>query len=105
MLLLENLRFHPEEKRTTQDFAESSARWRVYVNDAFGTCSSRGRLDWRCRARTAHAVSGLLVQKELRDPREELEKPARPFIGILGGAKVSDKIGFIDRLLGKANTS
>lgn len=105
ILLLENLRFHAEEEKNAPAFAAQLAKLAdVYVNDAFGSAH-------RAHASTegvAHlvkaAVSGLLMEKELLFLGEELKNPARPFVVILGGAKVSDKITVIDSLLEKANT-
>lgn len=104
VLLLENLRFHPEEEKNDPAFSQRLARLgEVYVNDAFGTAH-------RAHASTegvAHLVSdraiGFLMEKELHFLGEELENPERPFVVILGGAKVSDKIRVIDRLLSKAD--
>ena len=104
VLLLENLRFHPEEEKNDPAFSRQLARLgEVYVNDAFGTAH-------RAHASTegvAHLLPdraiGFLMEKELHFLGEELENPARPFVVILGGAKVSDKIRVIDRLLSKAD--
>ncbi|MGD9896140.1 MAG: phosphoglycerate kinase [Candidatus Methylacidiphilaceae bacterium] len=104
VLLLNNLRFHPEEEKNDPSFSRRLAQLgEVYVNDAFGTAH-------RAHASTegiAHFVAersiGLLMEKELHFLGEELENPARPFVVILGGAKVSDKIRVIDRLLNKAD--
>ncbi|MDD4933669.1 MAG: phosphoglycerate kinase [Methylacidiphilaceae bacterium] len=104
VLLLENLRFHPEEEKNDPSFSKQLARLgEVYVNDAFGTVH-------RAHASTegvAHFIAeraiGFLMEKELHFLGEELENPARPFVVILGGAKVSDKIRVIDRLLSKAD--
>ncbi|MEO6847840.1 MAG: phosphoglycerate kinase [Chthoniobacterales bacterium] len=105
VLVLENLRFHAEEEKNDAGFAKSlAALGEVYINDAFGSAH-------RAHASTeaiAHilpdAVSGLLMEKELKFLVEELRAPKRPFIVILGGAKVSDKIQVIDTLLDKADT-
>ena len=99
-LLLENLRFHPEEEANDGDFAAALAHLAdVYVNDAFGTAH-------RAHASTAGvpsllkpAAAGFLMQQELDHLGNLLENPARPFLTILGGAKVSDKIALIDNLL------
>ena len=103
--LLENVRFHAEEEANDPAFAQALARLGdVFVNDAFGAAH-------RAHASTAgvaqyvkKAVAGFLMEKELTYLQDELENPARPFIVILGGAKVSDKITVIDRLLDKADT-
>ncbi|RMD98316.1 MAG: phosphoglycerate kinase, partial [Deltaproteobacteria bacterium] len=100
ILMLENLRFHPEEEANDLDFAEKLARLaEVYVSDAFGTLH-------RAHASTHGMVSffqekgaGFLIQRELRYLRDTLANPERPFVAILGGAKVSDKFKVIDRLL------
>ena len=102
--LLENVRFHPEEERNDAAFAQALARLGdVYVNDAFGS-AHRAHASTEGVARILPiAVAGFLMQKELRYLAQELEKPARPFVVVLGGAKVSDKITVIDRLLEKAD--
>jgi phosphoglycerate kinase len=102
VVLLENLRFHPGEQKGDAAFAEQLARLAdVYVNDAFGTCH---REDASMMAvpkvmQGKPRVVGLLVAKELDVLDKLLSSPGRPFVGILGGAKVSDKIGFIKALL------
>jgi phosphoglycerate kinase len=103
VLLLENLRFHPEEKNNDQQFAQRLASLAdVYVNDAFGAAH-------RAHASTAGvseylpAVAGFLMERELHMLGTLLTDPARPFIAILGGAKVSGKIGVIRSLLGKVD--
>jgi phosphoglycerate kinase len=102
--LLENVRFHPEEERNDAAFAQALARLGdVYVNDAFGS-AHRAHASTEGVARILPiAAAGFLMQKELRYLAQELEKPARPFVVVLGGAKVSDKITVIDRLLEKAD--
>ncbi|HBD86990.1 MAG TPA: phosphoglycerate kinase [Clostridiales bacterium] len=104
ILLLENLRFDKREEKNGEDFAKALAAMAdVYVSDAFGTVH-------RPHASTAGvsaflpAYAGLLLEKEISIMGKALEEPARPFIAILGGAKVSDKIGVINNLLGKADT-
>ena len=103
VLVLENLRFHPGEQAGDNAFAEHLAKLAdVYVNDAFGTCH---RGDASMVAVPAAMVGkprvvGLLVAKELDILDKLLASPPRPFVGILGGGKVSDKIGFIKSLLG-----
>ncbi len=99
VLLLENLRFHPEERGNDPDFAaQLAALADVYVNDAFGTAH-------RAHASTAGvpqhlpAVAGFVMKKELEFLGQALLSPQRPYIAILGGAKVSDKIGVIQSLL------
>lgn len=104
--LLENVRFHAEEEANDPKFAESLARLSddLYVNDAFGAAH-------RAHASTAgvakcvrQAAMGFLMEKELKYLREELANPAKPFLVILGGGKVSDKIGVIKALMEKADT-
>lgn len=105
ILLLENTRFHAEEEKNDPEFAKKLAEVAdVYINDAFGTAH-------RAHASTegvAHHVAekgiGLLMERELKFLGDELAAPAKPFVCILGGAKVSDKIGVIDALLEKADT-
>ena len=109
VLLLENVRYYNEEEANDPAFAEKLARLGdLYVNDAFGAAhrahaSTEGVA--RCIAqRGGKCAAGLLMERELKFLGEELENPARPFVVILGGAKVSDKIKVIDRLLEKADT-
>jgi len=102
--LVENVRFHPEEEKNDPSFAQALARLgEIYVNDAFGS-AHRAHASTEGVARILPiAVAGFLMQKELRYLAQELEKPARPFVVVLGGAKVSDKITVIDRLIEKAD--
>jgi len=109
ILLLENVRFYSEEEANDPSFAEKLAAFAdVYVNDAFGSAhrahASTEGVARVIAKRGGKCVAGLLMEKELKFLGEELEKPARPFVVILGGAKVSDKIGVINRLLEKADT-
>src|SRR5437879_2689182 len=109
VLLLENVRYHSEEEANDPAFAEKLARVAdVYVNDAFGAAHrAHASTDGVPRAvarRGGPCAAGLLMERELKFLGEELEHPARPFVVILGGAKVSDKILVIDRLLEKADT-
>jgi len=108
VLLLENLRFHKEEEENDPAFAEKLAALAdVYVNDAFGAAhrahASTEGVPRVLARRGAPCAAGLLMERELKFLGQELENPARPFVVILGGAKVSDKIKVIDRLLDKAN--
>ena len=102
--LLENVRFHPEEEKNDAAFAKALAKLGdIYVNDAFGS-AHRAHASTEGVARILPvAVAGFLMQKELRYLAHELEKPAQPFVVVLGGAKVSDKITVIDRLIEKAD--
>src|SRR5436190_6644616 len=109
VLLLENTRYYPEEEANDPVFAEKLARVAdVYVNDAFGAAhrahASTEGVPRIVSKRGGQCAAGLLMERELKFLGEELEHPARPFVVILGGAKVSDKIPVIDRLLDMANT-
>jgi phosphoglycerate kinase len=109
VVLLENVRYYSEEEKNDPAFAEKLAKVAdVYVNDAFGAAhrahaSTEGVARVIAR-RGGKCAAGLLMERELKFLGDELENPARPFVVILGGAKVSDKIKVIDRLLEKANT-
>lgn len=106
VLLVENLRFHPGEKSKSADFArELAALGDVYVNDAFGTChrTDASMVAVPAAMKGKPRVVGLLVAKELEILDTLLSKPPRPMLGLLGGAKVSDKIGFIKSLLGRVD--
>ncbi len=99
VLLLENVRFHPEEERNDPAFAAQLARLaEVFVNDAFGA-AHRAHASTVGVARYLPAVAGLLMARELEKLGGALENPARPFVALLGGAKVSDKIGVVRNLL------
>ncbi len=103
VILLENLRFHPEEEANDPDFARQlAALGDVYVNDAFGT-AHRAHASTAGIAHLLPAVAGLLMERELDALGRALGEPERPFVTILGGAKVSDKIGVIENLLGKVD--
>ncbi|MHC4660401.1 MAG: phosphoglycerate kinase [Planctomycetota bacterium] len=103
VLLLENLRFHPEEKKGGEEFARKLASLAdVYINDAFGT-AHRAHASTTIIAKFIPSAAGYLLQKELEFFGSALENPARPFIAILGGAKVSDKISVIENLLSKVD--
>ena len=104
ILLLENLRFDPREEKNDPTFAKELADMaELYVSDAFGTVH-RDHASTAGVAAYLPAVSGLLVAKELQIMGGALENPKRPFVAVLGGAKVSDKIGVINNLLDKADT-
>jgi len=103
VLLLENTRFHPEERKNDPDFArELASLAEVYVNDAFGT-AHRAHASTEGVAHYLPAVAGFLMEKEIEFLGKALESPEHPFVAILGGAKISDKIGVIENLLGKVN--
>ena len=103
VVLLENLRFHPEEEANDEQFARALASLAdVYVNDAFGT-AHRAHASTVGITRFLPAVAGLLMEKELVYLSRILEDPRRPFVAILGGKKVSDKIGVIRNLLTRAD--
>ena len=102
--LLENLRFDPREEKNDPSFAKELASLaELYVSDAFGTVH-RAHASTAGVAAYLPAVSGLLVAKELEVMGGALNDPKRPFVAVLGGAKVSDKIGVINNLLDKADT-
>jgi len=106
VLLLENLRFHPGEKAKDKEFARELANLAdVYVNDAFGTChrSDASMVAVPAAMKGKPRVVGLLVEKELKILDQLLSNPGRPMVGLLGGAKVSDKVGFIKSLLGRVD--
>jgi phosphoglycerate kinase len=103
-ILLENLRFHPEEEANDRDFSHELARGKnVYVNDAFGTAHRAHASTVGVTRFIAERAAGFLMLRELEALRAITENPARPFVAILGGAKVSDKIGVIRNLLTKVN--
>jgi phosphoglycerate kinase len=109
LLLLENVRYHAEEEANDPAFAEQLAGDAdIFVNDAFGAAhrahaSTAGVADV-LNARAGQCVAGLLMERELQFLGNELDSPESPFVVILGGAKVSDKIKVIDRLLDKADS-
>ena len=104
ILLLENVRFHKEETDNDPEFCKKLASMaEVYVNDAFGT-AHRAHASTTGIASYLPAVSGFLIEKELKFLGNAVNNPERPFVAILGGAKVSDKIGVIDSLLEKVDT-
>ncbi len=104
VLLLENVRFHAAEEKNEPEFAKALASLaEIFVNDAFGT-AHRAHASTAGVADYLPAVCGYLIQKELTIMGGALEEPKRPFVAILGGAKVSDKIGVINSLLEKVDT-
>ena len=104
VVLLENLRFHPEEEQNDPAFAKALAGLATrYVNDAFGAAHRAHASVEGITHVIPRAAAGLLMEKELQYLGHALEKPERPFVAILGGAKVSDKIDVIRNLLGKVD--
>ncbi|GGI99616.1 phosphoglycerate kinase [Alicyclobacillus cellulosilyticus] len=103
VLLLENLRFHKEEEKNDESFARQLAQLGdVYVNDAFGS-AHRAHASTAGVAKFLPAVAGFLMEKEISVMGGALANPARPFVAIIGGAKVSDKIGVLKNLLPKVD--
>lgn len=103
VLLLENVRYHAEEEKNEPEFVKQLARLaEVYVNDAFGT-AHRAHASTEGIAHHLPGVAGFLLQKEIESMGKALENPERPFVAIIGGAKVSDKIGVIENLLHKVD--
>ena len=104
IVLLENVRFHKEETQGDKEFAKKLASYAdVFVNDAFGT-SHRAHASTAVVAEFLPAVAGFLIGKELDFLGGALDNPERPFVAILGGAKVSDKIGVIENLIKKVDS-
>ncbi len=104
VLLLENLRFHPEEEANDENFAKSLAKLTdLYVNDAFGAAHRAHASTAGITKFVSKSATGLLMEKELQYLGKVLAKPERPFIAILGGAKVSDKIEVIRNLMPKVD--
>lgn len=104
VVLLENLRFHPEEEANDAGFAQALARLGdLYVNDAFGA-AHRAHASTVGVTQYLPAVAGFLMERELAFLGRALEAPERPYVAILGGAKISDKIGVIRNLLTRADT-
>jgi triosephosphate isomerase len=104
IVMLENVRFHKEETKNSPEFARELASLAdLFVNDAFGT-AHRAHASTAGLANFLPAVCGTLIEKELAVMGEALSSPRRPFVAILGGAKVSDKIGVIENLISKVDT-
>src|ERR1700737_2604495 len=104
VLLLENLRFHSEEEKNDPDFAlQLAVLGNVYVNDAFGT-AHRAHASTEGVTRHLPGVAGFLMEKENNFLGSALEHPRRPFAAIIGGAKVSDKIAVLERLIGMVDS-
>jgi len=104
VLMLENVRFHKEETKNDDDFSKELASMaEIFVNDAFGT-AHRAHASTAGLAKHLPAVCGYLIQKEIEVMGKALLNPERPFVAILGGAKVSDKIAVIENLIDKVDT-
>ena len=105
IMLLENLRFHPEEEKNDPEFARELASMReIYVNDAFGTAHrAHASTEGICHF-VQPSVAGLLIEKELKYLGQALNNPERPFLAILGGAKISGKIDVLENLFNKVDT-
>jgi phosphoglycerate kinase len=103
VLLLENLRFHPEEENGNENFAKALASLGdIFVNDAFGT-SHRAHASISGIPRYLPAVAGFLLEKEINTLGGLIENPAHPFIGLFGGAKVSDKVAILKNIMDKVD--
>jgi phosphoglycerate kinase len=103
--LLENVRFQPEEEANDPKFAEALAKFAdLYVNDAFGAAHRAHASTVGVTKFVAKSAMGFLMEKELKYLHEELDDPAKPFVVVMGGAKVSDKIGVLKVLMEKADT-
>lgn len=103
VLVLENTRFYKAETKNDPDMAKKFAKLAdIYVNDAFGS-AHRAHASTEGVAQYLPAIAGFLMEKEIRYLGQAIADPARPFVAILGGAKISDKIGVIDNLLEKAD--
>ncbi|HUU12283.1 MAG TPA: phosphoglycerate kinase [Terriglobia bacterium] len=105
VLLLENLRFHPEEEKNNPDFAKRlAALAEVYVNDAFGSAHRAHASTEGITRHLSPAAAGLLMEKELEYLGKAVENPEKPYVAVVGGAKVSDKIEFLQNLMRSANS-
>jgi phosphoglycerate kinase len=105
VLLLENLRYHPEEEANDPAFSKALASLaEIYVNDAFGSAHRAHASTEGITHYLKPAVAGLLMEKEITYLGKALESPEKPFVAIIGGAKVSDKIGVVENLLSKVDT-
>jgi len=103
LLMLENTRFHPEETENNQDFAKQLADLaELYVNDAFGS-AHRAHASTEGVAHFLPSAAGLLVEQEVNFLREALNAPERPYVVVLGGAKISDKLGLVRKLMDEAD--
>ena len=103
VFLLENVRFYAEEEKNDPAFAKQLSQWGdIFVNDAFGT-SHRAHASTEGVTKYLPSVGGLLIEKEIKYLGEALKNPKKPFVAILGGAKVSDKIGVVENILRKVD--
>jgi len=103
VLLLENLRYHPEEEKNDEEFARAMARLAdVYVNDAFGA-AHRAHASTVGITKFLPSAAGLLLKKEIEYLKGAIDNPVKPFVAILGGAKVSGKIGVLEHLVGRVD--
>src|SRR5574337_286272 len=103
VVLLENVRFHPEEEKNDPAFAKQMAALAdLYVNDAFGS-AHRAHASTEGVAKYLPAVAGFLMEKEIEYLGQAVNNPKHPYVALLGGAKISDKIGVIENLLSKAD--
>ncbi|HEY9854221.1 MAG TPA: phosphoglycerate kinase, partial [Stenomitos sp.] len=104
VMLLENIRFYPEEEKNDPEFAKKLAEEAdLYVNDAFGT-AHRAHASTAGVAHFLPAVAGFLLDKEISVMGKALSNPERPFVALIGGSKVSSKIGVLENLIGKVDT-
>lgn len=104
VILLENLRFYKGEEKNTPEFCEELSKFtEIYVNDAFGTCHRKHASVYGLPEKIKEKCAGFLVQKEVKYFEKLIKNPEKPFAAILGGAKVSDKIGVIESLLNIAD--
>jgi 3-phosphoglycerate kinase len=104
ILMLENLRFHPEEEKNDPVFAKALAQLaEVFVNDAFGT-AHRSHASTVGVTQYLPSVAGFLIEKELENMDKALNSPDRPFTALIGGAKISDKIGVLENILDKVDS-
>ncbi|MEX0995044.1 MAG: phosphoglycerate kinase, partial [Balneolaceae bacterium] len=105
VVLLENVRFHPGEKKNDPEFSKQlAAHADLFVNDAFGSSHRAHSSVAGVTEFLQPALSGFLLEKEIQYLNDSVNNPSRPFVAILGGAKVSDKIGVIENLLDKVNS-
>jgi phosphoglycerate kinase len=105
LLLLENLRYHAAEKKNEPEFAKQlAAPFDVYVNDAFGSCHRAHASIVGAAELFSERAAGFLLEKEVAALSKILESPERPFVAVVGGAKVADKVGVLKSLLDKVNT-